>query len=143
MKMHRTKIIVLHMKEVIYTAVFAVLAIVLLIVLVAMFRKDDDAVESAIYKPGVYSSAITLGENVLNVEVVVDKDRINAISLKNLSEEVATMYPLVQPCMDVITQQIYQTQSLEDITYEENGAYTSEILMRAIEEALAKAKIEK
>lgn len=141
--MHRTKIVVLHMKEVIYTVVFAALAIILLIVLIAMFQKEDETEETALYKPGVYSSAITLGENVLNVEVVVDKERINAISLKNLSEEVATMYPLVQPCMDVITQQIYQTQSLEGITYEENGAYTSEILMKAIEEALAKAKIEK
>lgn len=131
------------MKEVIYTAVFIALAIILLIVLVAMFQKEDETEDAALYKPGVYSSAITLGENVLNVEVVVDKERINAISLKNLSDEVATMYPLVQPCMDVITQQIYQTQSLEGITYEENGAYTSEILMKAIEEALAKARIEK
>ncbi len=141
--MHRTKIVVLHMKEVIYTLVFAALAIILLIVLIAMFQKDDGTDETALYKPGVYTSALTLGENVLNVEVVVDKERINAISLKNLSEEVATMYPLVQPCMDVIVQQIYQTQSLEGISYEENGAYTSEILMKAIEEALAKARIEK
>ncbi len=141
--MHRTKIVVLHMKEVIYTIVFAALAIILLIVLIAMFQKDDGTDETALYKPGVYTSAITLGENVLNVEVVVDKERINAISLKNLSEEVATMYPLVQPCMDVIVQQIYQAQSLEGISYEENGAYTSEILMKAIEEALAKARIEK
>lgn len=141
--MHRTKIIVLHMKEVIYTMVFAALAIVLLIVLIAMFHRDDEEEKTAQYNPGVYTSAITLGENVLNVEVVVDKERINAISLKNLSEEVATMYPLIQPCMDVISQQIYQTQSLEGISYEENGAYTSEILMKAIEEALAKAKREK
>ena len=127
--MHRTKIVVLHMKEVIYTMVFVALAIVLFIVLFAMFRKEKTIEESSLYNPGVYTSAITLGENVLNIEVVVDKERINSISFKNLSEEVATMYPLVQPCMDVITQQIYQTQSLEGITYDENGAYTSEILM--------------
>ncbi len=141
--MHRTKIVVLHMKEVIYTMIFVALAIVLFIVLFAMFRKDKTTEESSLYNPGVYTSAITLGDNVLNIEVVVDKERINSISLKNLSEEVATMYPLVQPCMDVISQQIYQMQSLEGITYDENGAYTSEILMKAIKEALAKAKKEK
>ena len=36
----RTKIVVLHMKEIIYTAVFAALAIVLIILLVIMFRPD-------------------------------------------------------------------------------------------------------
>ena len=34
----RTKIIVLHMKEIIYTVVFALLAIVLILLLVFMFR---------------------------------------------------------------------------------------------------------
>ena len=34
----RTKIVVLHMKEIIYTAIFAALAIVLIILLVIMFR---------------------------------------------------------------------------------------------------------
>jgi len=137
--MHRTKIVVLHMKEVIYTAIFALLAIVLIIVLIAMFQKGEEAEETSTYKPGVYSSAITLGENVINVEVVVDKERINSVSLKNLSDEVAALYPLVQPCMDVITQQIYEKQSVENITYDESGTYTSEVLIKAIKEALGKA----
>ena len=34
----KTKIVVLHMKEIVYTAIFAVLAIVLIILLIFMFR---------------------------------------------------------------------------------------------------------
>ena len=34
----KTKIVVLHMKEIIYTAIFAVLAIILILLLVFMFR---------------------------------------------------------------------------------------------------------
>ena len=34
----KTKIVVLHMKEIIYTVIFAVLAIVLILLLIFMFR---------------------------------------------------------------------------------------------------------
>lgn len=141
--MHRTKIVVLHMKEVIYTLIFAALALILFIVLVAMFQKGKEPEDVALYKPGIYTSAITLGEAVIDVEVIVDADRINGIGIKNLSHEVATLYPLVQPCLDVISQQIYQKQSIEGITYDESGTYTSELLLKAIEEALEKAKDKK
>lgn len=36
----KTKIVVLHMKEIIYTAVFAALAILLIVLLVVMFKPD-------------------------------------------------------------------------------------------------------
>ena len=41
----RTKIVVLHMKEIIYTAIFAALGILLIVLLVIMFRsgKGDSA----------------------------------------------------------------------------------------------------
>ena len=38
----RTKIIVLHMKEIIYTAVFAVLGIVLILLLLFMFLPERE-----------------------------------------------------------------------------------------------------
>ena len=41
----KTKIIVLHMKEIIYTAVFAALGILLIILLAVMFRPDGGTKE--------------------------------------------------------------------------------------------------
>ena len=136
----QTKIVVLHMKEVIYTLVFAALAAILIILLILMFRKDDKEVETAKYQPGVYTSSIQMNDATIEVEVVVDARRINSISFRNLSDEVATMYPLMQPCMDVLSQQIYEKQTLKDIELSEEGEYTSEVLLSAIKSAIGKAK---
>ncbi len=70
----KTKIVVLKMKELIYTAIFLGLAIVLITLFLVMFRpkKDTSApTQPAAYIPGVYSS-LTLGSQNLNVEVTVD-----------------------------------------------------------------------
>ena len=59
----RTRIVVLHMKEIIYTAIFAALAILLIILLIVMFRpsgKSAASGEKKQYTPGVYTSTLTL-----------------------------------------------------------------------------------
>ena len=139
----KTKIVVLHMKEVIYTGIFVVLAIVLSVVLFMMFGKSrdaDTASAKAVYHAGVYASPITLNDNTFDVEVTVDENHINAISLVNLSETTTAMYPLMQPTMDALSEQICQTQSTENITYTEENKYTSMMLLDAIEKALEKAR---
>ena len=117
----KTKIVVLRMKEIIYTAIFVGLAILLVTLCFIMFRpkKDTAAVsaQAAAYVPGVYSAALTLGSENVNVEVTVDKDRINSIDLVPLSEAVTTMYPLMQPPLDDLASQIVSTQSTENLTY--------------------------
>lgn len=141
----KTRIIVLHMKEVIYTAIFIVLAIVLIFLLVFMFgsdRKNQDAQETAIYNAGVYTSSIQLDGQTLDVQVVVDEDHINSVSLVNLDETIATMYPLLQDSMDTISQQIYEDQSMENISYTVENQYTATILLDAVESALDKARAE-
>lgn len=139
----RTRIVVLHMKEVLYTAVFVTLALVLLLLLMLMFRSDDSKKEAAKYRPGVYTAEVPVENRELLVEVVVDEGRINAVSFKQLDEEVATMYPLMQPCMDQISQQLYEKQSLKKVKVSKESAYTSEVLLQAIEKALKKAMVKK
>ena len=57
----KTKIIVLHMKEIIYAAVFAALGILLIILLIVMFRpggKDQECrCEKAVYSGSLYLDA--------------------------------------------------------------------------------------
>ena len=113
----KTKIVVLHMKEIIYTGIFLVLAIVLAVLLFIMFGKEkqaDPTSADVIYHAGVYTSPITLNDNTFDVEVTVDESHINSISLVNLS----------------------------DITYEEENKYTSLMLLDAIDKALEKARAE-
>ena len=105
----KTKIVVLHMKEVIYTIIFIVLAIVLICLLVFMFgpgRKNRKTEETALYTPGVYTASLQLGGQTLDVQVAVDEDHINGVSFVNLDETVATMYPLLESSMDSISQQV-------------------------------------
>ena len=142
----KTKIVVLHMKEVVYTAVFLALALILLVVFLIMFSGKKDSAkkpsvttaasaENARYIPGIYTSTISLGDQTFDVQVNVEQDRITAISLNNLSETTAAMYPLMEPALDSIASQIYVNQTTEGLIYGEDDRYTSELLVSAINQA--------
>lgn len=141
----KTKIVVLRMKEIIYTAIFVGFGILLILLLFIMFRPKEEGLaasaDAARYIPGIYSASLTLGTQEVNVEVAVDSDKITSISMVPLSDAVATMYPLVQPSLDSLTKQICSTQSFENLTYSEDTRYTSQVLLKAIETAVEKAKI--
>lgn len=141
----KTKIVVLRMKEIIYTAIFVGLGILLALLLLFMFRPRQDTPASSdqiLYIPGIYSTTLTLGSQEVNVEVAVDSDRITGITMVPLSDSVATMYPLVQPSLQNLTEQICQSQSLENLTYSEESRYTSQVLIQAIKTALKKASVD-
>lgn len=96
----KTKIVVLHLKELIYTGIFALLGILFIVLIIIMFLPNDkkevkQTSSSSIYVPGVYSTSLVLGGNTIDIEVVVDESNINSIRLVNLDEAVATMYPLI------------------------------------------------
>lgn len=138
----KTKIVVLHMKEIIYTAVFATLAIVLILLLLFMFLPQNKETKSneEKYMPGIYTSTVTLNNTALEVEVTVDESHINSIRFSSLDDTVAAMFPLIQPAIEDIAEQVYDNQSLENIQYSEENPYTSQIILDAIGDALKKAE---
>lgn len=93
------------------------------------------------YVAGKYTSSIQLNDNAIEVEVVVDENHINSISFVNLDETTASIYPSMQPALDNLTQQIYEKQSLENISYGDDNQYTSLVLLNAIQSALEKATV--
>lgn len=138
----QTKILVLHMKELVYTAIFLVLGVILVILLVTMFgtgQKESPTAESAAYVPGVYTSSIEFQNHSVDVQVIVDKNRIKDVSLINLEDSVSVMYPLMEPTIEHLCDQILEQQSLDGITYEAENQYTSAVLLNAIDHALKKA----
>ncbi len=162
----KTKIVVLHMKELIYTGIFALLGILFLVLLVVMFRpqKDEDGAgpsgsqteteeapgqdaetsplqdsQASTYIPGVYNTELVLNDQPVNVEVIVDQESISSIRLVDLSEAVATMYPLLEPTFESLAAQICEKQSLDQITYETESKYTSLVILEAIRNSLEKA----
>lgn len=145
----KTKIVVLRMREVVYTAIFAALGICLIILLIFMFLKGknnsevpafpEESTESANYIAGVYQTSVILRNEVISVEVIVDENHINSVRLINMNDTVTTMFPLFEPAMTELAAKIVETQSLENITYSEDSKYTSLILLKAVENALSKA----
>lgn len=149
----KTKIVVLHMKELIYTGIFAGLGILFIILLAVMFfpgKKEENAAEApeepstaaasgSLYIPGVYTTELVLGDQTINVEVIVDENTITSIRMVNLNDAVTTMYPLLEPTFDSICEQVYTLQSLDNITYSAENKYTSLVLLEVIENSLQKA----
>lgn len=138
----QTKILVLHMKELVYTAIFLVLGVILVILLVTMFgmdKKETPVMSNSTYIAGVYTSSIDFQNRSVDVQVIVDENRIKDISLVDLEDTVAVMYPLMEPTIERLRDQILDQQSLDGITYEAENQYTSAVLLNAIEQALKKA----
>ncbi len=150
----KTKIVVLHRKELIYTGIFAALGIIFLILLIMMFMPDNESATTPgtgseqgvaeipdLYIPGIYSTEIVLGNQSIDIEVIVDKNAITSINMVNLNDAVTTMYPLLEPAFDSIRDQVYELQALEGVTYSTDSKYTSLVLLEAIETSLKKATV--
>ena len=140
----KTKIVVLRMKEIIYTAVFVGLGILLIVLLISMFsgrgNQDEEGGEAS-YVPGVYTASFVLNNQNVDIAVSVDENHINDIRFTNLSDSVTTMYPLMEPALSNLSEQILKNQSLENITNSDTMKYTETALLQTIKEALDKARI--
>ena len=140
----KTRIWVFHMKELIYTAVFIVLGIFLLLLMIFMFSGSPEQEAAAEvpsrYTAGVYTAFMILGGNSVEIAVTVDEDYISSIKFRQLDETVSAMYPLMEPSLESLSEQICASQSLENISYSEDSQYTSLMLLSAIQTALSKAE---
>lgn len=137
----KAKIVVLHMKELLYTGLFLILGILFVVIIILMFSgKDSALVSEEKYTPGQYTTTLTLNGNVMDVMVTVDETSITSIELDNLEETVSVMYPLMEPTLDELSAQILESQSLENVSYGEDNQYTSMLLLDAIASSLEQAK---
>lgn len=178
----KTKIIVLHKKEVIYAGTLTLIGIFFVLLFLVLFLPDSrknepsdatrtqgvtaaptqtppssKAVVSSDteilnqagvlqenlpvinYVPGIYKTELILGGQSVEVEAILEKDHIENLRLVNLDEAVATMYPLLQPTMDDICKQVYESQSIEGVKLDNSAKYTSLVLLEAIRCCLDKA----
>ncbi len=148
--MSKTKIVVLQMKELVYTGIFVGLGILLIILLIVMFypskgkksaqETSSAEAETACYTPGIYNSQLQLGDTTLNLEVVVDDSQIKSVSFVNLDDSVATMYPLVKPSLESIEEELVAGTPIDEIKVNEKSKYTQTMLLDGIRNALLKAR---
>jgi uncharacterized protein with FMN-binding domain len=137
------KIMVIRLKELIYTIIFVILGILLIFLLIYMFlRNDDTDTDEASYTPGTYTSVMTIGSMPVEMSVKVDSDRILDIEIIPVKDSVAAVYPLLTSSLDNIKDQIISSQSLENIYLTSDSMYTYNVLMNAISTALDKARVQ-
>lgn len=140
--MAKTKIVVIQLKEIIYTVIFAALGILLILLLIFMFTgkdKDDSTTQTSLYKAGVWSSSIPLGDSIINLEVVLDENHINSIRIVNIDETITTMYPLVEPSLQEIEAQLINDVPIDQLQLQDDSRYTQTHLINGIKVVLDKA----
>ncbi len=143
----KTKIVVLKMKELICAGIFLALGILAIILIIIMSKgesntaKEEPTDTSAIYVPGTYTTAMTLNGSNVELAVTVDETAILSIELQNLDETVSVMYPLMEPALEELSNQIIENQSIDNIQYSSDNLYTSTVLLNAITASLNQAEI--
>lgn len=92
------------------------------------------------YIPGIYTTELILGSETANVEVIVNNHAITSVSLADPSETLITMYPLLEPTMESLNDQLCEMQDPGQVTYSAETRYTSLVLLEAVKASLEKAK---
>ena len=92
------------------------------------------------YIPGIYTTELILGSETVNVEVIVNDHAITSVSLADPSETLTTMYPLLEPAMESLNDQLCEMQDPSQVTYSAETKYTSLVLLEAVKASLEKAK---
>jgi len=154
----RTKILVLKRRDLLTAGLIVILAALFIILAVALFVPSENAKKQNgnvteegaqtnesqnVYIPGVYATSLRLGDNAIDIEIVVDADNINSVRLVNISEAIATMYPLIEPSFESLAQQVMDLQGVGGVKYQDENKYTSLLLLSAIEKTLEKAYIDR
>ena len=112
----------------------------------SQFSAAEDASTGAVadadntYIPGIYTTELILGSETANVEVIVNDHAITSVSLAAPSETLTTMYPLLEPTMESINDQLCEMQDPSQVTYSAETRYTSLVLLEAVKASLEKAK---
>jgi uncharacterized protein with FMN-binding domain len=129
---------VFKLKEVIYTALFAIVGLILLIMLIHHFipKKTEPVM---FYQAGTYITSIALDHTKVNVAVTLKDNEITSIELIDCDEIAKTMYPLLESSVSYLNDEITRTQST-DIKPNPEAVETTQLLLQGIEHALAQAK---
>lgn len=144
--MSKTKIIIIQLKEIIYTAIFVGLGILLILLLIFMFFPKKDIQTSRLqpnekkYTAGVYNSMITLNNTALNLEVIVDENTIHSVRIVNVDQSITTMFPLLAPSLKQLEKQLCNGTDIDHIKLSKQSKYTQTLLLDAIRSTLQKAE---
>ena len=137
--MGSTRFVVVKAKELVKTAIFAILGVVILVGLITFFLHLGEEENSGFYRDGTYYGEMKMGEEQAQVAVVVSEGRITAVTMGEQSEAAAVFYPLLETALEEVNREVVATQSLT-IEVSPQNVHSAQLLLNAVAEGLEQAK---
>lgn len=135
--MSKPKFMVFKLKDLWIPVIVTILAIVMVVFFISKLTATKTTFSpDQGFNDGLYLAEISLDNADFNVAVSIHKNAIKSIELRNMDEQAKLMYPLFEPSIAYINEQVTKTQSLEIEEFAE-GKETAAFLMSAIKDALA------
>ena len=137
--MGSTKFVVVKAKELIKTAVFAVLGVIIIVGLITFFLHMGDDENTGMYRDGTYYGEMETGGEITEIAVEIRNGEIADVSVEETTEAVAVFYPQLETAVEEVGREVVATQSLTAEVSSEN-AYSAQLVLDAVAECLEKAK---
>ena len=137
--MGSTKFVVVKAKELIKTAVFAVLGVIILVGLITFFLRMGDEENTGMYRDGTYYGEMELGGEITEIAVEIKNGEIADVSMEEPAEAVAVFYPLLETAAEEVGQAVVATQSLT-VEVEPENAHSAQLILDTIAECLQQAE---
>ena len=137
--MGSTKFVVVKARELIKTAVFAVLGVIIIVGLITFFLHMGDDEKTGMYRDGTYYGEMETGGEVTEIAVEIKNGEIVDVSMEEPVEAVAVFYPLLETTAEEVGQAVVESQSLTVEVAPEN-AHSAQLMLDAVAECLKKAE---
>ena len=137
--MGSTKFVVVKAKELIRTAVFAVLGVIIIVGLITFFLHMGDNENTGLYRDGTYYGEMEAGGEVAEIAVEIENGEIADVSMEMPTEEVMVFYPLLEETTEKVGQAVVERQSLT-VEVAPEHAHSAQLVLDAVAECLEKAK---
>ncbi|MGN0135593.1 FMN-binding protein [Anaerotignum sp.] len=134
-----TKFVVVKAKELVKTAVFAVLGVIIIVGLITFFLNMGKDEDTGLYRDGTYYGEMQVGQETAEIAVTVEDGEIADISMETPGEAVAAFYPLLETAADEVGREVVATQSLT-VAVDAENAHSAQLVLNAIAEGLEQAK---
>ena len=134
-----TKFVVVKAKELVRTAVFAVLGVIIIVGLITFFLRMRDEENTGMYRDGTYYGEMQTGAQVTELAVEIRNGEIADISIAEPAEEVAVFYPLLKTAAEEVGQAVVDNQALT-VQVAEEKAHSAQLVLDAIAQCLEKAE---
>lgn len=135
--MSKPKFMVFKLRDLWVPVIVTIVAVLMVVFFVSKFSATKPTfAPQEDYSNGDYVTKISLDNADFNVAVSVHKNAITSVELRNMDQQAKIMYPLFEPSIAFINEEVTKTQSL-DIAEFPPAKETTAFLMAAVRDALS------